>query len=102
MYLGKIVEFGDTEEVLHNPKHPYTRALLSAVPIPDPTYKREAVEIKGGITKPVNPLPRCRFYDRCPWADHVCEENDHPPLEDENDEHFAACYHVDRIREEMG
>ena len=94
MYLGKIVEIGETEELLHNPKHPYTKALLSAVPVPDPTYSRESVEIKGGISKPVNPIPRCRFYDRCPLADTVCESNDHPPLEDKGDGHYAACYHV--------
>ncbi len=94
MYLGKIVEIGETEELLHNPKHPYTKALLSAVPVPDPTYKRESVEIKGGISKPVNPLPRCRFYERCPLADEYCDTHDHPPLEDKANEHYAACYHV--------
>ena len=94
MYLGKIVELSQTEEVLHNPKHPYTKALLSAVPIPDPTYTRSEVEIKGGISKPVNPLPRCRFYERCPIADSFCESNDHPPLEDKGEGHFTACYKV--------
>jgi len=94
MYLGKIVEIDKTEEILHNPQHPYTKALLSAVPIPDPTYTREDVKIKGGVGKPINPLPRCRFYDRCPIADKVCEDNDHPPLEDKGAGHYAACYHV--------
>ncbi len=94
MYLGKIVEIGDTEEVLHNPQHPYTKALLSAVPVPDPTYKREPITIKGGISRPIDPLPRCRFYDRCPLADKVCDGNDHPPLEDRGDGHYVACYHV--------
>lgn len=94
MYLGKIVEIGDTEEVLHNPKHPYTKALLSAVPVPDPTYTRDPIKIKGGVSRPVDPEPRCRFYDRCPLADKVCESNDHPPLEDTGAGHYAACYHV--------
>ncbi len=94
MYLGKIVEIGETEEVLQNPQHPYTKALLSAVPVPDPTYAREVVKIKGGISKPVNPLPLCRFYDRCPLADQFCKSNDHPPLEDKGAGHYAACYHV--------
>jgi oligopeptide/dipeptide ABC transporter ATP-binding protein len=94
MYLGKIVEIGATEEVLQRPQHPYTKALLSAVPVPDPTYSREPIKIKGGITRPIDPEPRCRFYDRCPLADKVCEDNDHPPLEDKGAEHFAACYHV--------
>ncbi len=94
MYLGKIVEIGDTEEVLQKPQHPYTKALLSAVPVPDPTYNRDPIKIKGGITRPVDPDPRCRFYDRCPMADKVCESNDHPPLEDKGAGHYAACYHV--------
>ena len=94
MYLGKIVELGDTEEVLRNPQHPYTKALLSAVPVPDPRWKRPPVQIKGGISKPINPIPRCRFYDRCPLAAQVCEENDHPPLEDKGGGHYVACYRV--------
>jgi peptide/nickel transport system ATP-binding protein len=94
MYLGKIVEMGDTEDVLHNPLHPYTKALLSAVPVPDPTLKRSPAEIKGSISEPVDPKPRCRFYERCPLAAKVCEDNDHPPLEDKGVRHYAACYRV--------
>lgn len=94
MYLGKIVEMGEMEELLINPLHPYTKALLSAVPVPDPTLKRDIPEIKGSIAKPINPIPRCRFYDRCPIAAKVCEDNDHPPLEDKGAGHYAACYLV--------
>jgi oligopeptide/dipeptide ABC transporter ATP-binding protein len=94
MYLGKIVEMGDTEEILAHPLHPYTRALLSAVPVPDPTLKRALPDIKGSIAKPIDPIPRCRFYDRCPIAAKVCEENDHPPLEDKGGRHMVACYRV--------
>ncbi|MBC8332124.1 MAG: ABC transporter ATP-binding protein [Anaerolineae bacterium] len=94
MYLGKIVEIGDAEDVLQNPQHPYTKALISAVPVPDPTYTREPIKIKGGVSRPVDPAPRCRFYERCPLADKVCESNDHPPLEDKGGGHQAACYHV--------
>lgn len=94
MYLGKIVEMGPTEDVLHNPQHPYTRALLSAVPNPDPRIERQAVQIKGGISKPIDPLPRCRFYDRCLLADDYCRDNEHPPLEDTGSNHLAACYKV--------
>ncbi len=94
MYLGKIVEMGDTEEVLAKPLHPYTKALLSAVPVPDPTYARTIPEIKGSIAQPINPLPRCRFYDRCPIAAKVCEQNDHPPLLDKGSGHQVACYLV--------
>ena len=92
MYLGKIVEMGDTEEVLQNPVHPYTKALLSAVPVPDPEATREPVDIKGSISVPVDPHPRCRFYDRCPIADDFCRDNDHPPIEDKGGGRLAACH----------
>ena len=92
MYLGKIVEMGETESVLQNPMHPYTRALLSAVPIPEPGATRPPVNIKGGVSLPVNPPARCRFYDRCPIADNFCRDNDHPPLIDKDAGHKAACY----------
>ena len=94
MYLGKIVEIGETEELLRDPKHPYTKALLSAVPVPDPTFKRQAVEIKGGVTRPIDPPPRCRFYDRCPIAAEICRTSPHPPLEEKEAGHLAACYRV--------
>ncbi len=95
MYLGKIVEMAETEELLRHPLHPYTKALLSAVPIPDPTYKREVIEIRGSVTTPINPPPRCRFYDRCPMAKQgVCDVQDHPPLEDKGGGHYVACYMV--------
>jgi oligopeptide/dipeptide ABC transporter ATP-binding protein len=94
MYLGKIVETGNTEEVLAHGLHPYTQALLSAVPVPDPRVKRTAAKIKGGIITPVNPPVRCRFYGRCPISDDYCLNNDHPPLEDKGAGHFTACYKV--------
>ena len=98
MYLGKIVEIGETEEVLQNPQHPYTRALISAVPVPDPTYRRPEVIIKGGISKPINPISRCRFHERCMIAEQVCLENPHPPLQDRNDDkHFLGCYVVNEF-----
>jgi peptide/nickel transport system ATP-binding protein len=94
MYLGKIVEIGEMEELLINPLHPYTKALLSAVPVPDPTFTREIPNIIGSIAKPINPIPRCRFYDRCPVAEKICEDNDHPSLDDKGAGHLAACYLV--------
>lgn len=97
MYNGKIVEIGGAEEVLHEPKHPYTKALLSAVPVPDPTYNRQSVEIKGRVSKAIDPIPRCRFYERCPLADGYCETHDHPPLEEKLSGHYAACYHSERV-----
>ena len=92
MYLGKIVEMGETEDVLQNPKHPYTRALLSAAPVPDPNYVRPPARIKGGVSVPVDPPARCRFYDRCPLSDDFCRDNDHPALADKGGGHLAACY----------
>ncbi len=95
MYAGKIVEIGETEKLLHNPQHPYTKALLSAVPVPDPTYEREAIKISGGgVTTPIDPEPRCRFYDRCPLADDYCLTHDHPPIEKKAEGQYAACYHT--------
>ena len=94
MYTGKIVELAESEELLNKPLHPYSRALISAVPIPDPRLSRAAIEIKGGISKPIDPPPRCRFFARCPLADKECETNDHPPLVDKGNNHFVACYKV--------
>jgi oligopeptide/dipeptide ABC transporter ATP-binding protein len=92
MYLGKIVEVADTEELLNNPLHPYTKALLTAVPVPDPNVVRAEPEISGAVSKPVNPEPVCRFLERCPWAEQVCRTSDHPPLEELAPGHFVACY----------
>jgi peptide/nickel transport system ATP-binding protein len=97
MYLGKIVEIGPTEEILNHPKHPYTKALLSAVPVPDPSIRRTPVEILGGISKAINPPPECRFIERCPFAAEVCETNPHPALEKRGDRHYVACYRVEAI-----
>jgi oligopeptide/dipeptide ABC transporter ATP-binding protein len=99
MYLGKIVEMGPTEEILARPKHPYTKALLSAVPVPDPSIKRTPVQIKGGISKAINPSPECRFIERCPFAAEVCRTNPHPPLEAKGPNHLVACYRADEIEE---
>ncbi len=94
MYLGKMVEKAETEEILANPLHPYTKALLAATPVPDPRLGRDPIEIKGGISKPIDPPPMCRFYARCPIADNFCRDNPHPPLEDKGGGHYVACYKV--------
>ncbi|MCY4366680.1 MAG: ABC transporter ATP-binding protein [Chloroflexi bacterium] len=94
MYLGKIVELGETEELLRNPLHPYTRALLSAVPVPDPGHRREPPNIVGDLTAPIDPPARCRFYDRCPLATHHCRDNPHPAFEEKAPDHWVACYEV--------
>ncbi len=94
MYLGKVVEMGDIEEVLQHPLHPYTKALLAAIPVPDPEYKRGEPDIKGSVAKPINPPPRCRFYDRCPLAGRECEKLPHPDLIEISKDHWVACHVV--------
>lgn len=91
MYLGKMMEKGATEKIVYEPLHPYTRALIAAVPEPDPTMKRSEVVIKGEIPSPINPPPGCRFNTRCPIAEEVCRQKE-PTLNDNGDEHFAACH----------
>ncbi|ONN26888.1 peptide ABC transporter ATPase [Thermosipho affectus] len=95
MYLGKIVEYADAEEILFNPLHPYTKALLSAVPVPDPDYKKEEPNIIGSVSKPINPPQRCRFYNRCPFRTNLCKDNPHPPLKNLGNEHYVSCYLVE-------
>ena len=92
MYLGKVVELAETEELLHNPLHPYTKALLSAVPVADPVRRREPPDIRGDLALPINPPSRCRFYDRCPVATARCLNHPHPPTEEKAPGHFVACY----------
>ena len=94
MYLGKVVEIGATEQLLANPLHPYTQALLSAVPVPDPALPPPEVRIKGGIGKAVNPAPECRFVDRCPQAADICRTLAHPPLEDKGLRRLVSCHLV--------
>jgi peptide/nickel transport system ATP-binding protein len=72
MYLGKIVEVGKTEDIIKNPQHVYTKALLSSVPVPDPRVKRKTMVVKEGVPTPINPSPGCRFRPRCPFATDLC------------------------------
>ncbi len=91
MYLGRIVEKGPVEKVFTSPQHPYTQALLSAVPIPDPETRAKRIILTGDVPSPVNPPKACRFHPRCPRAQAICREID-PPLEAKEAGHLAACH----------
>mgnify|MGYP001271816591 FL=1 len=90
MYLGQVVEKAPAERIFENPLHPYTQALLSAIPIPDPDYKQERVLLKGEVTSPINPEPGCRFAKRCPQVTTACLKANLPLIEVE-DNHYVAC-----------
>ena len=94
MYLGKIVEIGKLKDVFKNPLHPYTKALLSAIPIPDPEHKRKIEIPKGEIPNPINPPSGCRFHPRCPYKMDICEKEE-PPLKIIDEEHSVACHLFD-------
>jgi oligopeptide/dipeptide ABC transporter ATP-binding protein len=99
MYLGKIVEVANSHEIYDNPLHPYTKALLSSIPIPDPDLEaqREPILLKGEIPSPVNPPSGCRFHTRCPIAQFpICSDQD-PPLEDKGGGHQAACHFAGQL-----
>jgi oligopeptide/dipeptide ABC transporter ATP-binding protein len=91
MYLGKIVETGTSEDVIRKPLHPYTEALIAAVPVPDPTARRIEVVIKGEVPSAINPPSGCRFHTRCPHAMQICRREE-PPLTEVAKNRQAACY----------
>ena len=91
MYLGHLVELAGTEELYNNPLHPYTQALLSTVPEPDPHVKREQIMLKGDIPSPLNPPSGCIFHNRCPYNEPICQDQ-MPPLVEIKLGHFVACY----------
>ena len=94
MYLGKLIEKAPAEELFENPTHPYTQALLSAIPIPDIHHKRERILLKGEITSPINPKPVCRFANRCIHATDRCRQAE-PQLKEISPGHFVSCFLVD-------
>jgi len=94
MYMGKIVEIAECSELFENALHPYTLALLSAVPVPDPKSRRKRIILEGGVPSALDPPDYCRFYDRgCPRRMPVCKEKE-PPLLSVGDDHCVACFAV--------
>jgi oligopeptide transport system ATP-binding protein len=91
MYLGQIVELASDEELYKNPQHPYTEALLSAVPIPDPTIKKKRIILEGDVPSPINPPKGCHFHTRCMYKEKICEEVE-PEFKDIGGGHWVACH----------
>jgi len=91
MYLGRIVEMADVEQLYLRPRHPYTEALMNAVPVPDPNRHRRRQVLAGEIPSPINPPAGCHFHPRCPYARDICRQ-DYPPLIEQIQGHLAACH----------
>ena len=91
MYLGRIVEYADKKTIFTNPKHPYTEALLSAVPVPDPNLKRKKIVLQGDVPSPINPPAGCHFHTRCPYAEERCRVES-PELREVSPGHTVSCH----------
>ncbi|MBA3945764.1 MAG: dipeptide ABC transporter ATP-binding protein [Herpetosiphonaceae bacterium] len=99
MYLGKLVELSDRIELFRNPLHPYTAALMSAIPVPNPRAKRHRIILQGDVPSPINPPAACRFHPRCWLAKEICKEVE-PPFEEKVAGHWAACHFSDQVSRE--
>ncbi len=95
MYLGSMVELANKKDMNKNPLHPYTQALLSAAPVPDPTAERKRIILTGDIPSPANPPSGCKFHTRCPYAMPICK-TDIPEFKDRGNKHFVACHLLDK------
>ena len=99
MYLGKLVELADSFELISHSVHPYTRSLISAIPVADPITARanKRIPLQGDVPSPVNPPSGCRFRTRCPYADECCAA-EQPQLKEVSPGHWAACHHLDKVQ----
>ena len=95
MYLGNLVEYGETDDIFAHPLHPYTKALFSAIPIPDPTIKRERIVLQGSIPSPANPPSGCKFHTRCPYATERCK-TEAPKQREAEPGHYVVCHLYDK------
>jgi peptide/nickel transport system ATP-binding protein/oligopeptide transport system ATP-binding protein len=91
MYLGRIVETGPADRVFEDPRHPYTRALLSAIPVASPSARRERRILQGDVPSPIDPPPGCHLHTRCPHAGELCRR-ERPFLDDDGSRHASACH----------
>lgn len=96
MYLGKMIELATRDDLFRQPMHPYTRALISAIPLPDPTIKRERIILKGDVPSPINPPSGCRFHPRCWMARDICKEQE-PVFEQKAPNHWSACHFAEEV-----
>ncbi len=97
MYLGKVVELAPSDEIYSAPKHPYTKALLSAIPIPDPNHKKDRIILQGDVPSPINPPAGCYFHPRCPIATDSCKTGNFPELAKQSSTHETACLYPGKM-----
>ena len=97
MYLGNLVEYGDTKDIFKNPLHPYTKALFSAIPVPDPNSKMNRIVLEGSIPSPANPPKGCKFHTRCSKCMEICKTE--APCQKEIEKgHFVVCHLYDDVK----